>query len=366
MRFICSHRRAQRALLFVVLCASPAWAQEIAPRAGLPAEQKKLGDFLFAAFKHSRERLRSGVFEATEVYEVTLPDGRLRKRTVAIFCAFDYENGLMRYDREVQTRGYGASTKYFRTPRQGALFTPDNKLLLLAESGEEARALAEEHRIAPLDPRIVGFTGLAELKAGWTLERLSTFYQSKAQLEGAVKDANGQYRITLSHKLGSVSRLELHVWLDPANAHVPVRYDDRYFLPATKTWSATNATSTTTWAQMGGAWVPKMVTATRGGRAPEKLTLRLSWKSVNEPLPASLFNRNTFHLKEGTAVISTALGAGKPVVVEKIGPQAGKQPGDLPEPATWRVVVLSISGVVVIVALALLTWIKRRKARLRL
>lgn len=309
------------AALCVFACARALSADNPSAKKAIAAKKpatakEKLAKSLFAKFRASRLKLRSGMFEAMEMKASKHPERGEHKTFARIFSAFDYKKGLLRYDDEP---GDAAPTKrYFRTLDRSVLYSISPRARFLSIRKPDGF----KKRVEPLDARLFGFVSMFEQKIAWsrgsTFETFYSLYTERCRVKDVRKRANNQFHIILSHTVGKLKLpVERHLWIDAAKDYVPVRYQHRHLDPRTKKWSKFHAVVETKWTKQSGIRVPVSIHSRSGTRSRTITKLRLTWNSINEKVPEIHFQRKGLNPKPGTEVIDFR--SGKPKRIEVIG-----------------------------------------------
>jgi RNA polymerase sigma factor (sigma-70 family) len=281
------------------------------------AERTKLAQFLWSKMAEHRNKLERGAFVATGRRVMDYPAIREHADgAVVILGAFDYEKGLLRFDRseplsELVPRP--AITSALADRWTGKLIlTPEmtldwsNRLGAAAIAGP--RFYPALHNIAPFDARSLGL--LFWNRDSSVLDFVTVLKTwTDSRLEEVVKESEHIYRITVSS--GKNNAIIRTLWLDDSRGFTPTRCEIASF-------SAPPIYVTElSWVEIHGIWVPKKYHNERyDGSLSDTYDLSFKWTSVNKPVPQSMFTVAGLDLEEGTQVIETR--QGKPKTTEVI------------------------------------------------
>ncbi|MCR4415565.1 MAG: hypothetical protein NUV77_24400 [Thermoguttaceae bacterium] len=322
--------------------------------------------FVLMGLKDSRERLTSGVFRATGYLEQTVQEPVLRGE-ISIFCAFDFANGFLRFDRIEP--GWVAPPREAKPPegkiakaplvlRQlGGRFARNAKASVEWSEGARFAALRRVEEdppasVRPFDVRLVGLVNWGTLENGKMWEFGFPKLQSRAS--GLVQESETLYRVSWVDEKETAKR---DCWLDAAQGFSPVRYEQR--LRAVKGlghWGEPSEIGVATWIKINDAWVPKTLTQEqkypRGFRRRE---LSFDWESVNQRVEPTLFTWQGMGLPNGTTVIDRRLGT--TVTVATVGEDVfGPEELDAPERTALRMVLAAATLVGLAVLLGVAFW----------
>jgi hypothetical protein len=297
-----------------------------APAQTAPADagREKLAQFIGLGFKDGRDRLHSGVYRARgRKVDDSAETGKL-EGPVDIFCAFDYRNELLRFDRVEVDRVFpvgaeeGQKTAWVAEPVGGKYARTPKKSFHVAHGDKNPSITVHDPQYSPLtgvqpiDIRTLGLCYANDLESSFQETYKSLTLQAPDEIG---KDAKGMYRLRIEYDEGLAQYV---VWLDEAKGFVPVRMERAERNEPGERWEQ-RCVSEVSWVEKGQAWVPKsyrIVDQIVPGRTMT-YELAFDWESVNEPIPEKLFTPEGFGLPKGALIINEELS--KPFIEGVIG-----------------------------------------------
>jgi len=317
--------------LFLIAHSQPLNADD-ERRTAASSTPEELGKYLLERMQTSRVKLKSGVFEAHRVVnsKTSEKDQQQEAKPIArtkIFCAFDFENDLLRFDKDERwfdTESSAEKVKMEQVSRYFTTRTEARRYSSQRHEGQEA-ALNQLQEVPPcyqlqrrrgafpifFDVRLVGICTKAELVtvAGSEFEGVVKFYTEKCSATGKPLDDN-QYLLILSQDVGE-SQVRREFVLDASRDFVPVQYDQRYRNPDSDEWKSLFPPITAEWkkSEQSDVYVPVKL------KFPDKKAddeLTFEWKSVNQPPDQKLFTEESLNVPPGTHVVDATI-PGKPV-----------------------------------------------------
>jgi hypothetical protein len=340
--------------VLALLCCAPCFAQDA-------RKDDRLAQFVLAGVKHGASQLKSGAFRAHGRFQSTSSrTGQQRIDELQIFSAFDFEKGLLRFDRvdkdaassqlpNSPPRSFGPTTTRTRQiPTQPLLHdlrlvrTPD-RLIHWVGGNPSATIDLPTAKLAAgfglrFDVRSLGFCNYPGLRA--TFDELYPPLL-RDPVDEAVEEANGVYRVSWLLAQGA---LRSRVWFDPSKDFAAIRMEEspRSTTLPHKVWEPTTV-SDTTWTRVNNTWVPKtyhIEVRRRDQSLGESYDLAFNWEQVNEPVRRDLFTWEGMGLPEGTRIVDARLGRDRAVELAR----AGEIPETIIEPEShglgaWWVVL---------------------------
>jgi len=327
---------------------------------GLPADAatpqerdpQKLAQFLLAGMKDGRDRLRTGVFKAQGRVVKQNARGDGVEGEVDIFSAFDYELGLLRFDRTepakwrvpgfksapsrtpaakkqapipsipdpslpvdiVLTKAIG---KWVRTPSHTIRWVPPQDLgrvrsYTMIGIGPPNKSPIKE--ASPFDVRTLGLLYWHALAVGEPFDQIYGATVGRHYVEVDV-ESRGLHRIRSQD-----AQITTTTWLDETKDFAPVRLELRYPRApgAAGRPNEPVMVSEVGYEQVSGVWVPTSYRIEdhigKGNQLSYEFTL--VWESVNQPVPPVYFTAEGFGVPKGTNVIDDRLG--KPIITGKL------------------------------------------------
>ena len=288
-------------------------------------------EFLFAAFADNQQRLRSGIVRMEGTVTSRSAAGNGLEGPARLFCAFDIDANLFRFDRSEPVRPLptdvtntppsGAKSvtgggKYAQTPKRVVIWNEANpKQVRMAPVGLPAGQTAPA--IFPFDPRILGLANWVIVKHGESADTLvPSFGKRFSKTKHAVTEPRpGVIRVRWTERDGG-----LEIDFDRDVGYMPIRYAD-FTMPERGKPAEPYDSAVTTWQSKGGAYVP--VTA-RFQDAPNddpelsRYDFKLTWQTVNGPVDEKLATARGMDLPAGVQIVdNTASTQG--TVLGKVG-----------------------------------------------
>ncbi len=323
-------------------------------------------DFLLAGLRDARLRLRSGVFEGQgHVVKSGGASGPVEGE-VTMFCAFDYDRGLMRMDRAEPQLFFEDGQREVRMIRSKIARTSQRTVSWDNQAGVDDNGFVsiympewkpEKHAL-PVDVRTFGLSGWGCVTSSWTFDDL---YQSVRTYNvlGIEGGPSGICIVTFLH--GDKSDMKSRLWIDH-KCGFSVKRNEFQGLDITRNqWSGIVSLSEVQWEEVSAVWVPKSLVLHRRFNGDETYSVNLKWSSVNQPIPPELFEPEGLGVENGTPVLDYRLG-GKPIALGRLGesahrPYALKRPSGKQSPRGLFLIVNTL-----LVALAAgYWWFKRRR-----
>jgi hypothetical protein len=333
-------------------------------RAAAPSED---AGYLLTGLRDSRQRLRSGVFRATGRLTNDFKEDQPLDGDVEIFCAFDIDRKLVRFDRRQPVRWADPREKaasrpmarFIATAEQSVHFDENTPRLFIRPASAKPSSL-----VHPWDVRSIGLVPENSMH-----EPFDDIFELYVGLPGAnvTRDADQTCRITWIdvRKWGDT----LHaLWIDESRGFTPVRYECRDRRPSQGAaldapWPAALSTNELTWQEFSGVWVPTAMSLENHGarRGRERFDLTFDWEVVNGPVPAKYFDPVSFNAPGDWRVIDERLG--RPIGLGKVDavfpprtPMAAASPsGPI---AFWIILIVGATAAV----LLMLFFTRRRTA----
>src|SRR6266852_4610496 len=139
-----------------------------------PLGDGKTAEFLWSGVKTNIDRLQRDAFTALDAVEATDKSGKSQTGNISIFCCFDYEKDLFRFDRDEPAFLTGADFvkrlggKYARTPKQCDSWTLNGNSVVTWPAGKPASDI-----IRPFDVRSLGLYDWASLSRGYSFANMA-------------------------------------------------------------------------------------------------------------------------------------------------------------------------------------------------
>jgi hypothetical protein len=344
-----------KSVILVMLLLTPA-----APPADTPAslnpEAEEVTDFVLAGIKHARDKLRSGVFRAWgHLDESARPEYPL-EGDIEIFCAFDFDNGFLRFDRlepmwwapAASSGAKGASDaakvvqdggKFVALPDRCVQWRTREKMVWIRRAQEKPTSITR-----PFDIRVLGLTNWAGLDFGVSWQDALRYIQAPPH------DALAETKVYRLVRVDQENGSRFDFFLDGEKGFSPVRLEQRERPPnSTGDWGEPSEVDEVTWAQKNGLWVPTSFYQEVRRPVRKRRELRIQWESVNEPVDEALFTWEGLGLPKGTLVVDERLG--KPIKVAVVGvrdfPNSSNVGGGLWAWLRWFMVALTV-GIIVL------------------
>ena len=312
----------------------------------LDAKQRQLATFIIQGWTEARDRLRSGVF-TVRGRQFASGTGKYPSLDVPIeiFCAFDYDRDVFRYDGRKPQR---VSTDKVRTEKEAAQRAKGPGLLSFVERDiieKYARGPTQAITWCSVNPNTVGFHPVSfSMRGKWMLPPFDVrivglglwdtvvegrSYSdlreslSKWEMEDAADEGGGQYRCVWISVQTEFRKEEMRhrVWFDERQGFAPVRSEfriTRAAIPGFPAEDSLHQESDATWACIHEVWVPKTFSIRLfiNGSCRERRDSAFEWNSVNEPVDSQLFELAAMELPPQARIFDDRLGA--PVIIGRV------------------------------------------------
>ena len=273
------------------------------------SDQAKLARYLWDGMAESRKKLERGSFVATG--RRVIDDLTIRSHgegEVKLVGAFDFENGLTRFDRsEPLAVPAPAPAELAKDMAAKLIMTPQRTISWLKPEGQGNVVLIAEPRsaqliqhVAPFDIRGLGLLFWNRDSSVLEFEHVLKTW-TDAHLEEVAKESDHIYRIAVSS--GQNNAILQTLWVDDSRGFGPTRCEvaSRSGLPIYVTEMV--------WVQIHGTWVPKKYrNEVNLGSLSDIYDLSFKWDLVNKPVPQTLFTVAGLELAKGTPVVDTLVG----------------------------------------------------------
>jgi hypothetical protein len=322
--------------------------------------------YLLDGLKDGRDRLVTGIFRATGRWHDDRPAMDMHHEgDVEMYCAFDFAQGFLRFDRsqvypsELATTpdAQRRVTKYARTPEETYNWV-GNPIVEVHPPG-----WFDPVHGTPFDIKVAGAGGGAEFMLASQFDELHASYL-KDPLIAFSDEGNGIRHLTWLCGMGERRNVKRELWLDELHGFTSVHSETRFNKTGNQAdWGEPRSSGDATWQEVAGVWVPKTWAVTvQKSTGPTSYELSFEWEAVNETVSSALFTPAGLEPQKGTLVVSNELGKG--IVRETIGMPGFEHPQSTPPrqasaPLRWRIV--AGSGVVLFCIAAYL--VIRRRAR---
>lgn len=335
-------------------------------------EREKTTDFVLAGLRDNRQQMQRGSFRVTGQLSFDF-GAEPRRGPVEIFCAFDWSNDLLRFDRtepdQMPSQGARPSAlwggKIARNRTTVDIWLLNDTSVVTSPSDKR---LPEQVR--PFDVRGVGlYSWITGSSFETTFDRLMTFYSENRPVQVTVED--GVYHFVVIQDAKKYAEMKLDVWIDGTKGYSPIRLERRFrtYKESNTKWPEPDSVSETTWAQIQGVWVPSTwkIDQRRQGKIKKAYALSFEWEAINSALDARLFTKEGFNLEKGTYLIDRQLN--RPIVTGRIGGGptyiAGEKLQD-PKMATasgrfWSYAITIGSLVLILITVCVIRWSRRKK-----
>lgn len=308
----------------------------------------KLTRLLTLGLKDQRDRLIRGIYRAHGRLVDDNPETGHLEGAVDIFCAFDFQKDLFRFDRVEPCRSSPQLTPDDPPPQDenvwvkretGGKFVriPKYTLHVIHEAVNPTIEIKKNmeppyNQIKPLDVRalcLVGYHGIdtpfSEAYKGWTLSQPSRI----------TKEGEHVY-----HMVNNYEECEFNFWIDEQQGYSPVRYEVRERASSKGRMWRLAATCEMSSEQINGIWVPRSLVAVEyfPGDDVTRFEIAIDWESVNQNVSDTLFTPDGLDMprgalvvnnKQGTPFVERVIGGGP----ARVGMAQQKQP---PPPAVQR------------------------------
>ncbi|MBX9788531.1 MAG: thioredoxin family protein [Pirellulales bacterium] len=297
-------------------------------------ERAKLAEHLFQQMRAHRAQLRRGIWRCTGSAVTGSGESRL-ETPVELFCAFDVEQNLLRFDR---TQSRRTITTW---PKSGESLMPDdpaapgtfknpiittNRYAYYRAADHSADymdgglqvwinrpAAAPHSSLEAFDIRAAGLL-VSNHSAEWTLFETVLDGLLRFAPDEIVDQGEGLYRVRWFLFDGNHRRT---MWVDVSHGFSVTRFElqDRRSPGGPREqdgWPAPYRVTQARWSEVDGVWVPTQLTMS--GHPSTELKHQFQWQSVNRPVPTELFSIEGLNCQKGTSVYCRL---GSHVVVER-------------------------------------------------
>ncbi|HUG19581.1 MAG TPA: hypothetical protein VMM56_11410 [Planctomycetaceae bacterium] len=274
------------------------------------ATPEESGPYLLERLQASRAKLKSGVFQAHRVV-TRKPTAREEQDQAGpyleekIFCAFDFEQDLLRFDTERSGENalLNQVFRYFTTRTEAWHFMSGrngNMLKKILPHGH----LQFRGEFHPFDIRLVGICNRTEFQQVSSYEKLVEFYTKECTATGKLLE-DKKYLLTLSHNAGK-AQIRREIILDASRDFVPVQFDSRYLSSESEGWRSLHPSITVEWkkSERSNAFVPAKLIFPEE-TADDEITFEC--KSVNQPLDQKWFTLVDLKIPHGTEIIDASI-----------------------------------------------------------
>lgn len=289
-----------------------------------PTDYERMS-FLTAAFVDNAERLRSGIYRAHGSKRDGI-EGNDRfpayKGDVEIFCAFDRDAGLFRFDRAEPQLFESAPDEPIQHVQLQMTFIRTRDASIHAVNGWYEAANWEVHirpstdapseYVQPISLQAIGlglwndvhnFKPMSELLANFHERELAMFEEEEHGLY--------QLKQLLTHPDGNQS--EVLFWFSESQGYLPIESQLAFAGMLGQEFPEPIETARVTWSRINDVWVPQSLSMLQ--RVPSRKAGRVSsyelffdWEGVNGSVPAHLFTHDALELPPGTKVFDHRLG----------------------------------------------------------
>lgn len=337
-------------ILLVAFCIAFVTAEGGRPPAH--AEQRgsvdeQLAKFVIAGLKSNKESLRSGVFTANGSLVRGVPSVDDIAGEVQIYCAFDFDRGLFRFERKEPQRKtlevdaafvkrmeenvltpeeiaqwrtrsaaqgqHYVTAKYIETPKSTVHWRSGSPRMVSVH-GTDKRALGIQNTKA-FDVRNLGLAMTMSQENLIPYEKLIAAYGRYTIVEARM--VSDTQRL-ISWVLGTTQSAKISLLIDVTQGFSPVRLelserddDGRWNEP--KLWNDLS------WIRVSGVWVPKTYSFESRNGLPrvDSSKLDFTWESVNEKLPDKMFSAEGLEESKQSFVMDVRLGVDKAITVSR-------------------------------------------------
>lgn len=237
-------------------------------------DRKRIQELLTKAWSR-RKQIRSGVFEAVEY----------RSNRTNIYCAFDHDKRLFRFDRS----GWDESAakvdfRYIRVAEKQMVRDRDGRTFIFGTKWKPY-----QRRFDPFDVRLLGVhTWAGQHRLGMEFDRVQKFYANEESWSQVTVGPDKRLRIDFKYKNES-STWGQSLWFNESEGLTPVRLEVHFFGRNRKQDRPIEMVQTS-WKKFKEVWVPMTVHAERRTTTGNRdFDLKITWKSVNDPVDANLF-----------------------------------------------------------------------------
>lgn len=356
----------------------------------LPEEQLALARHVIAGHVFGRQALRSGIWRAHgKGSHNSKQDGVDREGEIKLFNAFDIDQQLFRFDNEEPM----FSRDGVRKEKLGGYFIRTREMTV--QRGLNGHTIS----ITPLDYnvgvglggfdiRCVGSTNRATLEGAppvyFPFEKVfgSMGFMKESLLVEATRESGHLIRLTWLLGKGMAKAT---IWFDESQDFAPIRYEclvakrrNGKIVKPSEWPKAAEHSASVSWRKLANVWVPtSLLNEDKEGLRDEpyeatsvrQMALTFDWESVNQPVPAKLFEPADLGADNPVPVLDMRLG-GKPIIVshpsipdpEKLRhiQQAAEAAQRQEKPSDRRWLVFGVVAVICLVASGVYIGLRRR------
>lgn len=344
-------------------CSSAVW---FALLSAALAGADPAAEVVLTGFKDSRERLSTGMYrlvgrtiKSAEGQRTDAPPPGEKqspsagsKQEIAVFCAFDFERRVVRFDRTQPERvvdSVAGVTRYVHTPEATIEWSNDTPDTVFITSPDQP----VNRTVSPFDIRGIGIVSWRSILVNMQFPELYAIL-SKQKITECVRESNGLIRVSwLYGDNESGRRVAL---FDDKKGFTPQRTD---VFSRSKDVEVLEYSTETNWGERGRTWVPTSMRMDHFSNSKVYLSVQMAfeWVTVNEPLDPKVFTEHGVDLPGSTRVVDSRLGT--PIVV---GPLAADSPLPARDTMSYgRWIGIAVTTLVLGVLTAL--WLLERRRR---
>jgi hypothetical protein len=283
---------------------------------------EKLKNKLLAGLRSHLEHIQSGVVN----FEVRNEKAVIENR----FVAFDNKAGTLRSDVDdgkhpVKVIRKGAELMRFVATGKGEKLPGYGGGLARYKVGD---SISMSLTGMPVDVRGIGYCAYQWLATGPVDGVLRGL--EKGELVSASLDKDSGIAV-VDFRMFEHPQLHTVTWIDTRNDYVPVRDEVQVVLPGRP--PRVDQRVEASWDRINKTVVPVKSTSKifgRGGDPDNVREVRLTWKTVNEPVPEKLFSQEDLKLPNGTYIVDAR--SGKPILEQVTGQKPPSVPPLSPAP----------------------------------
>lgn len=311
------------------------------PTAGQPPDKDV--EFAIAGLRDGRDRLQRGAFRCKGTRRDVSDSHPAYLGPVEVYCAFDVQKGLLRFDRKDVHEG-----KYARAPDRSIHWTPNPQSPSATVRGPTEPPPTQ---VAPFDPLIVGLCTYSEFVSDYRYaEKMALLGDRSKWRHVAAVRTDGRVRLEFATE-GDWTVVDL----DERKGYAPVRCAVYYSPDRPTPTSIPNDLCEVGWAEVNSVWVPLSVAVKYDNRAGRMTSYQLefSWDRVNDTVPDENFSVEGMGLPEGTAVVKVE--PDRSYVVGRLGDKSPEHLAETspPERASYRWAVTAVVALLCVAAVAL-------------
>lgn len=355
--------RASLLLFFGIALAANAVGLPTSSSNNLDAEQIRAANLVLQGFRDSLERLHSGVCRIQGNTITTRTENGhdiIGNEPIDCLCAFDFGNGLYRFDRNVRQKdGVIRGGKFLRNPPYSYVVlgvVADGPITSIIRNTADSEV---NESVNPFDIRCIGCYPMNGLLVGRSIE---TFLQalSSAKLVEFSEETKAVVRVAWLFRPESRVPSKETYWFDRERGYTLIR---RECLPSGGNVPYKQVEETS-WERRGGAWVPIALRAD-DNQLPGKLRMsadwRIVWESVNDNVNKKYFVPDDLAMGQRVAVFDESLG--KSVLIGYTSDTATQQNAVRMSAEKSRMVLVAVCSALLIILIAVFTTrqVKRRR-----